>query len=53
MLEEINVLTLPGSFLAREGGDGNPGRGRLRIALVAELEPCVEAAHRIRGFFAR
>ncbi|MBI4693761.1 MAG: succinyldiaminopimelate transaminase [Gammaproteobacteria bacterium] len=53
LLEETNVLTLPGSFLAREGIDGNPGRGRLRIALVAELEPCVEAAHRIRGFFAR
>ena len=51
LIEEMNVLTLPGSFLARDTVDGNPGRGRLRIALVAELPLCVEAARRMRDFF--
>ncbi|MSQ67080.1 MAG: succinyldiaminopimelate transaminase [Gammaproteobacteria bacterium] len=46
--EHAHVLTLPGSFLARVAGGQNPGRGRLRLALVASLEDCVEAARRIR-----
>ena len=43
-----NVLVLPGSYLAREGRHGNPGRGRVRISLVASVADCVTAAHRIR-----
>jgi N-succinyldiaminopimelate aminotransferase len=45
-----NVLVLPGSYLGRDGGHGNPGRGRVRISLVAPLADCVEAAHRIRRY---
>ena len=30
LIEEANVTTLPGSFLARDAGHGNPGAGRLR-----------------------
>jgi N-succinyldiaminopimelate aminotransferase len=45
-----NVVTLPGRYLARDTGSANPGRNRIRIALVAELDECVEAAHRIRNF---
>ena len=45
-----NVIVLPGSYLAREGAAGNPGRGRVRISLVAGLAECVEAAHRIRRY---
>lgn len=45
-----NVLTLPGSYLARDGRAGNPGRERLRISLVAGVAECVEAAERIRDF---
>jgi N-succinyldiaminopimelate aminotransferase len=45
-----NLTALPGSYLARDGGRGNPGRGRVRISLVAGVEECVEAAHRIRDF---
>jgi N-succinyldiaminopimelate aminotransferase len=45
-----NVLTLPGSYLAREGRAGNPGRGRLRISLVPGVTECIEAAQRIRDF---
>jgi N-succinyldiaminopimelate aminotransferase len=45
-----NVLLLPGSYMARDGGHGNPGRGRARISLVASLSECVAAAERIRHF---
>jgi N-succinyldiaminopimelate aminotransferase len=48
--QEQNVLVLPGSFLAREGENGNPGRNRVRVALVAPLEECVEAARRMMEF---
>ena len=44
---EYNVTVLPGSFLAREAHGVNPGAGFVRIALVADLAECVEAARRI------
>ncbi len=44
------VTTLPGSYLAREAHGINPGAGRIRIALVAPKEQCVEAAERIADF---
>jgi len=44
------VTVLPGSFLAREAHGTNPGFGRARLALVAPLAQCVEAAHRIADF---
>ena len=47
---EFNVLGLPGSYLAREADGTNPGRGRVRLALVAPLEECVEAVGRITQF---
>jgi len=31
----------------------NPGAGRVRMALVAPLAECVEAAERIRAFIQR
>lgn len=45
-----NVVVLPGSYLAREARGVNPGAGRVRMALVAETEECVEAAGRIVQF---
>lgn len=45
-----NVTVVPGQFLGRASAAGNPGRQRVRIALVADLEECVEAAQRIREF---
>jgi N-succinyldiaminopimelate aminotransferase len=45
-----NVTVLPGTFLARSAQDVNPGRQRVRIALVAPLDECVEAAWRVRHF---
>lgn len=44
------VTVLPGSFLARETEQGNPGKGYIRIALVDTLDLCVEAAQRIVRF---
>lgn len=46
------VSVLPGSYLAREARGINPGAGRIRIALVAGVSECVEAAHRIKRFAA-
>ena len=48
--EKQNVLALPGSFLGREVAGGNPGQNHIRIALVAPLDECVEAARRITTF---
>jgi N-succinyldiaminopimelate aminotransferase len=42
-----NVSVLPGRYLARPAGGVNPGADRVRMALVAELDDCVEAARRI------
>jgi len=53
LLGQCNVQVLPGSLLARANpaaGGRNPGRGRVRMALVAEVEACVQAAQRIRTF---
>jgi len=50
LLAQYNVAVLPGSLLAREANGANPGAGRIRMALVAEAEECLEAAHRIVSF---
>ncbi|CAA0123896.1 LL-diaminopimelate aminotransferase [Halioglobus japonicus] len=42
-----NVVVLPGRFLARESNGINPGENRVRMALVASTENCIEAAQRI------
>ncbi len=47
---EYNVTVLPGSFLARDAHGSNPGRNRIRMALVAETAEGVEAAERIVRF---
>jgi N-succinyldiaminopimelate aminotransferase len=47
---EYNVTVLPGSYLAREAHGVNPGRNRIRMALVAEVDECLEAANRIVEF---
>ncbi|MDO8959363.1 MAG: succinyldiaminopimelate transaminase [Rhodocyclaceae bacterium] len=47
---QYNVTVLPGSYLARDVGGINPGRDFIRIALVAGVEECLEAARRIDAF---
>jgi N-succinyldiaminopimelate aminotransferase len=50
LLAQYNVTVLPGSYLAREAQGVNPGAGRVRMALVAGVDECIEAAERIRQF---
>lgn len=46
-----NITVLPGSYLSRDFAGVNPGLNHVRIALVAPLEDCIMAAHRIKNFF--
>ena len=50
LFEQQHVTVVPGSYLARDSAGGNPGRGRVRISLVASVDDCVEAAHRIVAY---
>ena len=47
LLQRTGVSVLPGSYLARMTSSGNPGAYRVRMALVAEYDQCIEAAERI------
>jgi len=47
LFDEQNVTVLPGTFLARDNNNNNPGSHRIRMALVAPIEECIDAAHRI------
>lgn len=50
LFAQENVTVLPGSYLSREFASINPGQNHVRIALVAPLAECIEAAHRIKSF---
>ena len=50
LYRDANVLGLPGSYLARERHGNNPGRNRMRLALVPPLDECVQAIRRITEF---
>lgn len=50
LFAQQNVTVLPGSFLSRESGGFNPGAGYVRMALVAPLAECIDAANRIKEF---
>ncbi len=56
LLAQYNVNVLPGSLLARTadgthpGNPVNPGSGRVRLALVAPTDECLEAAGRIVAY---
>ncbi|MGK0270799.1 MAG: N-succinyldiaminopimelate aminotransferase [Cocleimonas sp.] len=45
-----NLKVVPGSYLARSVNGNNPGDQRIRLALVATEEECIEAANRIASF---
>ena len=47
IFEQENLNVVPGSYLSREIDGVNPGRSRIRMALVADLDECIEAANRI------
>jgi N-succinyldiaminopimelate aminotransferase len=50
LLTHTNVTLLPGSYVGRTVKGVNPGLNRIRIALVAPIEDCVEGAQRIADF---
>jgi N-succinyldiaminopimelate aminotransferase len=50
LLAQYNVAVLPGRLLAREVDGRNPGAGRIRMALVATPDECLEAAERIVAY---
>ncbi|HEC18569.1 MAG TPA: succinyldiaminopimelate transaminase [Gammaproteobacteria bacterium] len=45
-----NVSVVPGRYLSRKAGGTNPGENRVRMALVAPLAECIEAAQRICSY---
>ena len=53
LLSEENVAVLPGSFIARDAHGANPGKNRVRLALVAPFAECAEAVDRIVAFVRR
>ncbi len=50
LLAQYNVTVLPGSLLARQAQGSNPGAGRVRMALVAPIDECLQAAERIVSY---
>lgn len=50
LFAQQNVTVLPGSYLSRPADGINPGENHIRIALVASVEECTEAALRIKHF---
>jgi len=50
LFAQYNITVLPGSYLSRDFAELNPGQNHVRIALVAPLEDCKEAAQRIKLF---
>jgi len=50
LFAQQNVTVVPGSYLSREINDINPGQNRVRMALVAPLDECIDAAQRIKHY---
>lgn len=50
LFAQQNITCLPGSYLGRDNNGVNPGSGHVRLALVAPVEECREAAERIKQF---
>jgi N-succinyldiaminopimelate aminotransferase len=50
LYRDLNITVLPGSYLARDAHGTNPGKNFIRMALVATLEECIEAAKRINNY---
>lgn len=50
LYREKHITVLPGSYLSRDINGLNPGHHYVRMALVAPLDECIDAAHRIKAF---
>ncbi len=49
--QQQNVQVIPGAYLARESAGINPGEHYVRIALVPDLDTCLDACQRMLCFF--
>lgn len=47
LYRDQNLVVVPGSFLARDTGNGSPGQNRIRLALVSSVDACTQAAERL------
>ena len=50
LYQQQNITVLPGQYLSRECNGINPGYGYVRLALVAPLAECIDAAERIQSY---
>jgi len=50
LYQQQNITVLPGQYLSRTTKQGNPGVNHVRMALVADVSECKEAANRIKQF---
>jgi N-succinyldiaminopimelate aminotransferase len=50
LFEQQHITVLPGRFLSRSVDGVNPGENFVRMALVAEIDECREAAQRLVTF---
>lgn len=50
LFSQQHVTVLPGSYLSRTINGINPGQNRIRMALVASVDECIDAAKRIKQF---
>ena len=50
LYQQQHVNVVPGSYLSRDTANGNPGQNRVRMALVAPEQACIDAAHRVKDF---
>jgi N-succinyldiaminopimelate aminotransferase len=53
LFEEEHITLVPGQYLSRESDGVNPGQFHARMALVAPLDECIEAANRLKSFVLR
>lgn len=53
LFELTHVTAVPGRYFARTVDGYNPGVGRIRLSLVADVEQTAEALHRLAGFCGR
>jgi len=51
LFAEQNITVLPGQYLSRHHHGKNPGENYIRMALVAPLDECLDAAQRINQLF--
>jgi aspartate/methionine/tyrosine aminotransferase len=47
--QETGVMVLPGAYLSQEAGGVNPGKGYIRVAMVAPLDEMVQGLTKLRN----